>query len=205
MATTTVYLIRHAQSHPTEEIEHSDWPLSAVGWSQAEGLAEILIPLGIERLVTSPFARCRQTIGPFADRSGLEVVVCDDLRERHLGIGFHEDFWAIWRRSWEDFDFARPGYETSREAQRRFAEAMAMILSQHEGRTIGVCAHGNVIGLFLNHLDARNGRETAERLTNPDVLRLHTDGNAIVWERTFRLPGLLELATDPADTPIGDK
>ena len=82
---------------------------------------------------------------------------------------------------------------------------MDEILRRHRGQTIGVCAHGNVIGLFLNHLDARNGRETAERLTNPDVLRLHTDGNAIVWERTFRLPGLLELATDPADTPIGDK
>ena len=205
MATTTVYLIRHAQSHPSEEVAHSDWPLSALGRSQAERLVEILMPLGIERLVTSPFTRCRQTIEPFAERSGLEVVLRDDLRERHLGIGFHEDFWAIWCRSWEDFDFARPGHETSREAQRRFVEAIAEILDEHKGRTIGVCAHGNVIGLFLNHLDARDGRETAERLTNPDVLRFHADGHAIVWDRTFRLPGLADLVTDPAETPIGDE
>jgi len=205
MATTTAYLIRHAQSHPAEEIDHSDWPLSAVGRSQAERLAEILMPLGIERLVTSPFARCRQTIGPFAERSGLGIVVCNDLRERHLGIGFHEDFWAVWRKSWEDFDFARPGHETSREAQRRFARAMEKILNEHEKRTIGVCAHGNVIGLFLNHLDARNGRETAERLANPDVLRLVAEGDTIEWDQAFRLPGLAEMATDPAETPIGDE
>jgi len=202
MATTTVYLIRHAQSHPSERIVHSEWPLSERGKAQAERLAELLTPLGIERIVSSPFMRCRQTIAPFAERVGLEVVVHDDLRERHLGIGFDEDFWAIWRASWEDFDFARPGFETSREAQRRFAEAMTAILSEHEGRTIGVCSHGNVIGLFLNRLDARNGRETAERLTNPDVLKLRADGDAIEWDRTFRLPGIADLVTDPADTPL---
>lgn len=204
MATTTVYLIRHAQSHPSAQIAHSEWPLSERGKDQAERLAELLLPLGIERLVSSPFTRCRQTITPFAERVGLEVAVHDELRERHLGIGFDEDFWAIWRASWEDFDFARPGFETSREAQRRFAEAMAVILSKHAGKTIGVCSHGNVIGLFLNHLDARNGRETAERLTNPDVLKLRADGAAIEWDRTFRLPGLVDLVTDPADTPLAD-
>jgi len=205
MATTTVYLIRHAQSRPSARIVHSEWPLSERGKAQAERLAELLTPLGIERLVSSPFARCRQTIAPFAERAGLGVAVHDDLRERHMGIGFDEDFLAFWRASWEDFDFARPGFETSREAQWRFAEAMTAILREHEGRTIGVCSHGNVIGLFLNRLDARNGRETAERLTNPDVLKLRANGDAIEWDRTFRLPGLSDLVTDPADTPLAGK
>jgi 2,3-bisphosphoglycerate-dependent phosphoglycerate mutase len=205
MATTTVYLIRHAQSRPSERIVHSEWPLSEWGKVQAERLIDLLLPLGIERLVSSPFARCRQTIAPFADRVDQEVTVHDDLRERHMGIGFDEDFFAFWRASWEDFDFARPGFETSREAQRRMTEAMTAILHEHEGRTIGVCSHGNVIGLFLNHLDARNGRETAERLTNPDVLKLRADGDAIEWDRTFRLPGLADLVTDPADTPLADE
>ncbi len=205
MAMTTVYLIRHAQSHPSARIAHSEWPLSKSGKAQAERLADLLLPLGIERLVSSPFTRCRQTITPFAERVGVEIVVHDGLRERHLGIGFDEDFWAFWRASWEDFDFARPGFETSREAQRRMAEAMEAILRDHEGRTIGVCSHGNVIGLFLNRLDARNGRETAERLTNPDVLRLRADGSAIEWDQTFRLPGLADLVTDPADTPLADE
>jgi len=202
MPITTAYLIRHAQSRPSEQVRHSDWPLSDLGKAQANRLSELLLSLGIERLVSSPFTRCLQTIGPFAKRVGLQVVVCDDLRERNLGIGISDDFGAIWRKSWKDFDFALPGFESSRDAQRRFVDAMRRILRQHEGRTIGVCAHGNVIGLYLNHLDGRNGRETAERLTNPDVLRLHTEGDVVEWEHSFRLPGLAGLATDPADTPI---
>jgi hypothetical protein len=54
----------------------------------------------------------------------------------------------------------------------------------------------------LNHLNGREERETAERLTNPDVLRFHAEGDAVRWDRSFRLPGLAELATDHADTPI---
>ena len=204
MATTILYLIRHAQSRPSARIAHSEWPLSEWGKVQAERLTDLLLPLGIERLASSPFTRCLQTITPFAERVDLEVAVHDDLRERELGIGFDEDFWAIWRASWEDFDYARPGFETSREAQRRFVAAMGGILREHAGRTIGVCSHGNVIGLFLNHLDTRNGREAAERLTNPDVLKLRANGNAIDWDRTFRLSGLAELVTDPADTPLAD-
>lgn len=202
MPITTAYLIRHAQSRPSEHVRYSDWPLSELGSQQADGLSDLLLSLGIERLVSSPFTRSLQTVQPFAERAGLQIVVCDDLRERHLGIGPNDDFGAIWRRSWEDLDFALPGCESSRDAQRRFVGAMRRILGEHEGRTIGVCAHGNVIGLFLKHLEGRNGRETAERLTNPDVLRLHVEGDVVEWDRTFQLPGLAALATDHADTPI---
>ena len=202
MTTTNVYLVRHAQSHPSARIPHPDWPLSEAGGAQARRLADLLVPLGIERLVCSPYARCLQTIGPFADRAGLDVSVCDDLRERFMSVDFGDDFEAAWRRSWEDFDYARPGGESSRDAQRRFVDAMDGILREHAGRTICVCAHGNVIGLYLNHLDGRNGRATAERLTNPDVLRIRAVRRAVSWDRSFRLPGLADLVTDPAETPI---
>jgi 2,3-bisphosphoglycerate-dependent phosphoglycerate mutase len=202
MPITTAYLIRHAQSRPSEQVRYSDWPLSELGRQQADRLTGLLLSLGIERLVSSPFTRCLQTVQPFVRRVGLQVVVCDDLRERHFGIGPNDDFGAIWRKSWEDFSFALPGFESSRDAQRRFVDAMTRILRQHEGRTIGICAHGNVIGLYLNHLDGRNGRETAERLMNPDVLRIRTHDSTVEWDRTFQLPGLEALATDHADTPI---
>jgi len=202
MATTTLYIVRHAQSHPTEGIAHSDWPLSKRGERQADALAELLLSLRIECIFSSPFARCLQTIRPFVERSNLEIEIRDDLRERHLGIDLDGDFPSIWRRSWKDLDFALPGFETSREAQRRFVDAIDRILREHEGRTVGVCAHGNVIGLFLHHLDEKNGRETAEQLTNPDVLRFTIDGDSVVWDRAYRLPGLEGVVTDPADTPI---
>lgn len=204
MRPTIVYLIRHAQSRPSAAVAHSEWPLSRTGQRQAQRLGELLLPLGIERLISSPFARCLETIRPFAERSGLKVAVHEGLRERHLGASF-DDFPEVWRRSWDDFDFAVPGFESSRDAQRRFVEAMEEILTEGDGRTIGVCGHGNVIGLYLNHLDRRNGRETAERLANPDVLRIGRDGRTTTWDRSFRLAGLADLATDPSQTPIGDE
>jgi len=202
MATTTVYLIRHAQSHPSARIPHSDWPLSDRGRRQADRLAGLLLPLGIQRLVSSPFARCVQTVGPFAERAALDVALRDDLRERYMAIGFDDDFQAAWRRSWEDFDYARPEGESSRDAQKRFVDAMDEILCEHAGHTICVCAHGNVIGLYLNHVDDRNGREAAERLTNPDVLRIRADGRTVEWDRSFRLEGLAGLSSDPTETPM---
>jgi len=202
MGITTVYFVRHAQSHPTEGIENADWPLSVRGRQQAEDLAPLLLPLEIGHLVSSPFARCLRTIAPFAELGSLTIEVCSDLRERHLGIGLDGDFPSVWRRSWEDFDFAMPGHETSREAKRRFVAAVDRICRDHEGQTIGVCAHGNVIGLLLHHLDESNGRETAEGLTNPDVLRFRVDDGTITWDRAFRLAGLEGVATNPAETLV---
>ncbi len=202
MALTTVFLVRHAQSNPTEGIAHSDWPLSERGQAQADALAALLLPLGIDRIFSSPFTRCLQTIDPFATMAGFAIDIRDDLHERHLGIGLDGDFPTMWRRSWEDLDFALPGFETSRDAQRRFVNAMSRIAAESEGRTVGVCAHGNVIGLFLNHLDEDCGRETAEQLTNPDVLRFRVEDGSVSWNRTFRLPGLEDVVTDSADTPI---
>jgi len=202
MAATTLYIVRHAQSHPTEGIAHSDWPLSERGRRQADALAGLLLSLGIECIFSSPFTRCLQTIGPFVARTGLELEIRGDLRERYLGIDLDGDFASVWRRSWENLDFALPGCETSREAQRRFVAELDRIHRENEGRTIGVCAHGNVIGLFLHHLDEQNGREIAERLMNPDVLRFTIEGDSVVWDRGYRLPGLEDVVSDPAETPI---
>lgn len=80
MTTTIVFLIRHAQSHPMARTAHSEWPLSELGRKQAQRLGELLLPLGIERLVSSPFTRCLQTIRPFAERAGLKIVIQDGLR-----------------------------------------------------------------------------------------------------------------------------
>jgi 2,3-bisphosphoglycerate-dependent phosphoglycerate mutase len=159
------------------------------------------LPLGIERLVSSPFVRCLQTIRPFAERADLEVAVCEDLRERLLVRRWDDDFAKAWHRSWADFDFALPGCETSRGARRRFVGAMRGILREEEGRTIGVCARKRdraVVEPSERTRRARDGR-TIDESGRPQVSRR---GDAVRWDRSFRLPGLAELATDHADTPI---
>ena len=68
--------------------------------------------------------------------------------------------------------------------------------------SVGICAHGNVLGLLLNHLDPGYGREDADRTSNPDVVKLTTRESQLVWDPEFRLPGLDQIATNHRDSPI---
>ncbi len=195
----TLYLIRHAQSRPSETVHHTRWPLSPRGAWQAQALAGLLEPLAIGAVYSSPFPRCLQTIDPFLRRTGLPVTVHEDLRERLLSETPTHGLEAIWARSWEDFTFALPGCETSQEATTRFVAAIEEILTACQEETIAACTHGNVIGLFLHHLDPAYGRQDAERITNPDVLRLRIGGTTGTWEDRFTLPGLDRIASNHGD------
>jgi hypothetical protein len=55
--------------------------------------------------------------------------------------------------------------------------------------------------LFLNHIHPAFGRDEAEALTNPDVVRISADGR-FVWDQEFRLPGLENIATNHSETPF---
>ena len=47
-------------------------PLTDKGWEQAEALADLLA--AVERVLSSPYLRCRQTLQPLAARIGTTVV-----------------------------------------------------------------------------------------------------------------------------------
>ena len=199
---TTIYLIRHAQSHPTDELHHSKWPLSELGEKQANILSHLLEPLGIETVYSSPFKRCLQTIKPFVQKTGLEIVVDEDLRERLVIKKLTKDFGEIWSKSWEDFSFALPGCENSFDAQKRFVNAVNEIQKSNTGKTIGISTHGNVIALFLNSIDQTFSIKDADQLKNPDVIRVEVKGNRFQWDRNFRIQELDEMATDHWETPV---
>ena len=78
-----VFLVRHAHAGEREDWEGDDRqrPLSKKGWKQARGLVEQLQPLGVRRLISSPYVRCVQTLEPLAERLGLEVEKDDRLAE----------------------------------------------------------------------------------------------------------------------------
>ena len=56
-------------------------PLDDRGRRQAALLVEQLAPFRIERILSSPFTRCVQTVEPLAEARGLEVELTDDLAE----------------------------------------------------------------------------------------------------------------------------
>jgi phosphohistidine phosphatase SixA len=74
-------LVRHAHAGHKRHWSGPDAerPLSIRGWAQAEGLLATLADLRVERLLTSPSLRCRQTLLPLAAALDLELASVDDL------------------------------------------------------------------------------------------------------------------------------
>jgi 2,3-bisphosphoglycerate-dependent phosphoglycerate mutase len=196
----TLYLVRHAQSAPRKDQPCSDWPLSPTGIRQAKQLSELLVPLAISHIFSSPFTRSLQTAQPFAAKTGIQIEVVDDLRERLVAPPGELPSDDEWRRSWEDFNACLPGCETSLKAQARIHGAICQI-ARTASATSAAFTHGNVIGLFLNAITSSAGRMQAEGLTNPDVLKIECSGGTFTWHPTFRLPGLEHIITEHAKTP----
>lgn len=76
-------VIRHATAGSSEEWVGDDAkrPLDERGRRQAAALVGQLAPFELERIVSSPFERCIQTVEPLAAAFGLEVELSDELAE----------------------------------------------------------------------------------------------------------------------------
>jgi 2,3-bisphosphoglycerate-dependent phosphoglycerate mutase len=180
-AATRITLIRHASSAPDDNIPDAEWPLSEKGRAQAKVLAAELAPLGIARILSSPYRRAVDTVQPLADRLGLEISLVPDLRERKLTNGLRSDWEDILRRAWADFSFALPGCESGLAAQARVCHVLRDAAINYHGETIAVASHGNAIGLFLNAIDPAFGFDQWRAMKNPEIFHLAWDGAG--WRR----------------------
>ncbi len=190
---------------PNQSELFSQWGLSSVGMRQAAALALLLEPLGIARIYSSPFARSMETAKPLADRVGVDIHVLEDLRERQpiidKGPVLGAEWYQAWCCAWDDFTYAPPGCESSLAAQDRMIRAIDGIAQTDEG-IAAVFTHGHVMALFLNAVTGTFGREDAERLANPDVMRVEWSNGAFTWDQDFRLSGLEEIKTQHGETPL---
>lgn len=78
-----VYLVRHAHAGHRSGWPGSDHdrPLSHRGRRQADELRKALADVDIERVYTSPAARCVETVEPLAEALGLKVRTRPELAE----------------------------------------------------------------------------------------------------------------------------
>ncbi|MCY3563242.1 MAG: NUDIX hydrolase [Acidimicrobiia bacterium] len=81
-ATRTLFLVRHAAAGSRQRWTEPDHarPLTPKGRRQSHALAERLAGEGIERLVSSPYVRCVQTLEPLSEVLGIPV-------EEHPALG----------------------------------------------------------------------------------------------------------------------
>lgn len=78
-----IYLIRHASAgtrNPSDDND-SKRTLDSRGIGQADLLADWLGSEPVQRIVSSPFIRCTQTVAPLARKLGVAVEVDDRLSE----------------------------------------------------------------------------------------------------------------------------
>jgi 8-oxo-dGTP diphosphatase len=86
---TRSYLVRHGTAgdrhawHDADELR----PLDEEGRRQAEALVDLLAEAVIERLLSSPYLRCVQTLEPLAAARGMPVETTPVLAEGAGGAG----------------------------------------------------------------------------------------------------------------------
>lgn len=74
----TLYVVRHAEAGPApDEVR----PLNDAGRAQAAAIAARLAPAGVARILTSRYARCRETVASLAEQVGVEPEEHDALGE----------------------------------------------------------------------------------------------------------------------------
>lgn len=78
-----LYLVRHADAGHRSQWRGSDEdrPLSPRGERQATGIAEQLADSGATRLISSPYARCVQTLGALAEKLAVPIETDERLAE----------------------------------------------------------------------------------------------------------------------------
>ena len=81
--TGTIRLLRHAPALDRKEWRGGDKlrPLSEEGNDRARTVAEALAEVGVDRVVTSPYLRCVETVRPLAEATGAEIELSDALAE----------------------------------------------------------------------------------------------------------------------------
>jgi 2,3-bisphosphoglycerate-dependent phosphoglycerate mutase len=198
--TTTMILIRHAESIPSRDLPESDWPLSSLGRRQAKVLGAKLGDAGIIKVVSSPYLRAVDTVRPLAERVNCPIAVCNGLRERELCSGFRDDWYDLIKKAWADFAYSLPDHESSFDCQRRIQECLADLVARYAGMTIAVCSHGNAIGLFLNSIEPCFGFAHWEDMKSPDVFWINWRNGHPGW-RIDSLKGSTEQTHAPDALP----
>jgi probable phosphoglycerate mutase len=151
-----IVLVRHALPARMESIDGvADPVLTDLGRRQAAAAAEFLSSTPVQRIVSSPMLRARQTAAPLAAALGLPVELDDDLAEYDSGqqayIPVHEmavshpELWQQMVRG------ELPDFVDLPAFRGRVVGALERIMTAHSGRdAVVVFCHSGVINAALS-------------------------------------------------------
>jgi probable phosphoglycerate mutase len=154
-------LIRHASTDVAGKALAGRLPgvtLNEAGKREAIALAERLAECNLAAIYVSPRERARDTAAPLAARFKLPLTTCADLDEIDFGDWTGCEFqdlagderWRVWieRRSIAQ----PPNGEAFERVARRVAHAMDELAQRHDGQTIALVTHGDIIKAAVAHV-----------------------------------------------------
>ena len=153
---TTLYFIRHGESVTNADKIYTgqlDYPLSELGFKQAELLANYFKDKKIDKIYSSDLTRTHQTIAPTAKLLNLEINDDSRLREVYGGEWQYKTFSEIREKYNADFvqwqkDIVNArctGGESFKEVSERVYKAVLDIVNENEDKSVIIVAHSNPI------------------------------------------------------------
>lgn len=157
---TTFLLVRHAlHEYGGHRIagRTPDVHLSPDGLRQADALAARLSGLKIDALYASPILRCQETAARIAAPHGLQVQTADEITELDFGDWQGAELKDLDAQDrWKRFNAFRggtraPSGELFLEVQLRIVRFVLDLRERHEGQTVALITHADVIRAALLH------------------------------------------------------
>ena len=189
---TTIYLLRHGESHANVRSVLSNGhaydagltergrrqSVEAAGWLQGKPLAA---------LYTSPLRRAAETAAILSTALGCEATVCADVREIDVGTFDGRGDRSMWRdhdailARWYggEVDVPFPGGESLRQAEARIVGALETMQEQHPHGSVGVVTHSMIARFAV----ARLAPLAATALSAPAYRLGHGEIGALRCER----------------------
>jgi broad specificity phosphatase PhoE len=147
-------LVRHSQPERVVGVPASKWRLSAEGRQRCLSLAYRLAPHQPSRVVTSLEPKAIETGQIIAAILNIPWNSMPDLHEHERPEAVRtlapEAFRARVADLFEYHDQLVLGTETADQAHKRFAAAIADLLSHYQEDTLSVVTHGTVMTLFIS-------------------------------------------------------
>lgn len=159
---TELLLVRHGFSEGNRAKIFQgqlDVTLAAEGHIQAQTTADYLhAHYSIDAIYTSDLTRTLQTAQPLAERVGLPLRKCKDLREIHVGAwqGMkREDVRRLYPENFAQYSSDPAGFrfvegEDYAELLERGLRALVRISQENDGKTVAVITHGGMIRVLLS-------------------------------------------------------
>lgn len=157
---TTIYLIRHGHTEPTENGKLYNDPaveLTDRGIAQAKALGDWLADKNPDLLLSSTAKRVVSTSELIANRIGMKSCPKSDLDEWSVGDWEGRTYLEVKKEDPEDYKHwskdpiknAPPGGESIEDLYKRVQARMVDLIEENKGKSIALITHAGVIRAIL--------------------------------------------------------